>query len=285
MSDFMVQQMLAAGYTWNGSQWLEPGAGGAGSSGQPQTMVVNGITFFWDAASQSWQPLSSGYLPDKDIGGAGAAKLTDKEVIYTYVDGQGLTHSVYEDGTDVITGGNASGISDWEQAQLDAQRAQDEAQRAYQQQQLELQRQQLAYQQQQDAAQLAAEKQKYLAQLKANPGSWLEYAAASGSNPVIQPWMLPLMPGQYGMEKMSLPAAGTPIPGWEGAGNSASGMPDLLNPSAQLLARMSPSARAQYYGYQQADTGATPEDTSWRLWSGAPPSGGNSGLSYSTLTR
>jgi hypothetical protein len=233
---------------------------------------------------QRWNPYTGTY---DDAGYTAPAtstasnNLTSKGILYNYVDAQGLTHTVYDDGSDVISGGNASGIDPYQQAMLDYQQQQATAQQAYQQQQLGFQQQQLQYQQQQDAASLAAEKERYLAQLKANPGSWLEYAAASGSTPVVQPWMLPLMPGQYGMGQGTTTQVGTPIQGWAGSNNSAQGMPDLLTPSSQYLARMSPSSRSQYYGYQQADKGATPEDTSWRLWSQAPPSGGNSGLVYS----
>ncbi len=137
----------------------------------------------------------------------------------------------------------------------------------YQQQQLEYQRQQAA----QDAAyrqqQLEQEQKNYLAQLAAQPKSWLEYAATANTPPVIQPWMLPLMPQEYA----GLPQAGEVIPGW--TAQNMTGMPDLIPPSGQYMARMGPTAQQQYYGYMQADKAMTPEESRWRLWSMAPPSG------------
>lgn len=145
---------------------------------------------------------------------------------------------------------------------------------SYKQQQLTLQQQQLDYQRQQDAAQLAAEKEARLAQLAAQPKSWLEYAAYANQTPVVQPWMLPLMPQDY----MKTQPVGSPIQGW--TPENMKGMPDLINPSAQYLARMGPTAQDQYYAYQQADQGMTPEESQWRLWSIAPPAGSNRGLAY-----
>jgi len=129
---------------------------------------------------------------------------------------------------------------------------------------------QLAWQQQQWSQQQAQEQKNYLANLAAEPHSWLEYASAAGQPPVIQPWMLPLMPSDYGIY-----SAGQTMPGWNP--ENMTGMPQLINPSAQYQARMGPTAQQQYYGYEQARTGATPEESQWRLWSYAPPSG-NRGL-------
>jgi hypothetical protein len=57
-------------------------------------------------------------------------------------------------------------------------------------------------------------------------------------------------------------------------------LPDLLRPSAQYNARMGPTAQQEYWGYEQARTGAMPEETQFRLWSTAPPSGGRMNLGY-----
>jgi hypothetical protein len=153
----------------------------------------------------------------------------------------------------------------------------------------ELQRQQMAQQAAQAAAQLAwdkeqarleleAEKQRQLAQLAAQPKSWLEYAALAGQSPVVQQWMKPLMPQQYADLEV-----GAPIPGWNATQNTAQsggslspdwnmmGMPDLSRPSAQYLARIGPTAKEQYLGYMQADTGAPFGEQDYRLWSTAPP--------------
>lgn len=56
------------------------------------------------------------------------------------------------------------------------------------------------------------EQQQYAAQLATQPKSWLEYAAYTGQPPVVQPWMMPLMPQEYeGLEGLR---AGQPVPGW-----------------------------------------------------------------------
>lgn len=157
--------------------------------------------------------------------------------------------------------------------QLEQQAAESAADQSYRQQQIALQQQQMAQEQARYQAQLEAEKQQRLATLAANPKSWLEYAATAGQVPVIQPWMMPLMPQDYGITSV-----GTEIPGYNQT--NMTGMPNLITPSAQLQARMGPTANQQYYGYQQAQQGATPEETQFRLWSMAPPSGSNRGLNY-----
>lgn len=130
---------------------------------------------------------------------------------------------------------------------------------------LELEQQQLAAQKQYYQWQEDQANKEYMAQLAAKPINWLEYAAYTGQQPVVQPWMLPLMSQEYGFN------AGGAIPGW--TAENMSNIPSLLNPSAQYLARMGPTAQQQYYGYQQAQQGATPTETQWRLWSMAPPGG------------
>ncbi len=151
------------------------------------------------------------------------------------------------------------------------------------------QTQQFDWQKQQAATQAATQQQNYLANLRAQPASWLEYSMASGQPATIQPWQLPLMPQQYGQV-----AAGQVIPGWQtspvpGAANTSAGttanqftgtLPTLTEPSTQYKAQLSPSALQQYYGYQQMATGATPADTQYQLWSKAPPGGYNPGLTY-----
>jgi hypothetical protein len=174
------------------------------------------------------------------------------------------------------------------QARLDFEKyqfnnPQPEVTSAYQQQQLANQQQSsqqtLAYQQAQLAAeqqwrqqQLDADKQQRLATLATQPKSWLEYASLANQAPVVQPWMLPLMPQDY----QKTQPVGSAISGW--TPENMKGMPDLVNPSAQYLARMGPTAQEQYYAYQQADQGLTPEEQQFRLWSQGPPSGSNKGL-------
>ena len=173
-----------------------------------------------------------------------------------------------------------------ERKQYEEQQAWQREQAGVQQQQYEqqmaMERQQYQWQQQQAEQRAAQERQNYLANLAAEPRSWMEYAAASGATPNVQPWMLPLMPQQYAGT-----VAGSPLPGWEGTQTSITQgapsmaqLPALTTPSAQYLARMGPTAYQQYSGYEQARSGITPEEQQFRLWSQAPPSGQYSQLSY-----
>lgn len=178
----------------------------------------------------------------------------------------------------------AGWINPYQKAQLDLARQEATQSEAYKQAQLGLQKwqteQQIAAEQQQQQAMLGwyqqqatmqqaeAERQEK-ARLAAQPISWLQYASYTGQAPVVQPWMQPLMGGYQ---------AGQQIPGWSASGGSA--MPELTRPSAQYQARMGPTALQQYAGYQQARTGATPEETAFRLGSTAPPSGRRSTLRW-----
>jgi len=97
--------------------------------------------------------------------------------------------------------GTPEAMSEWQQGQLQLAQQQLAAEQSWKQQEYGLTQQQLAQ-----------EQQNYLAQMATQPKSWLEYAAASGTPPVVQPWMLPLMPQEYaGLEGLR---AGQPIPGW-----------------------------------------------------------------------
>ncbi len=133
---------------------------------------------------------------------------------------------------------------------------------------------QLAWSQQQYQMQLEQEKQAQLASLRARPASWLEYASLSGQPPAVQPWMIPLTPPGTNV------ALGQTLPGWSQGAKTMAGLPELTTPSTQYLARMTPSSQQQYYGYEQARTGAPIEDIAWRLGQGAPPSGQNRGFTY-----
>ena len=154
--------------------------------------------------------------------------------------------------------------TEWERRWAETELASEEASQAAE----------LAYYRERDAAQLEADRQQRLAQLAAQPMSWLQYAAESGQQPAIQPWMLPLMPQQYSQLQ-----AGGAIPGYQGTAGMTQ-MPELLRPSAQLQARWGPTAQQQYYGYQQAQQASMPQETQFRRWSEAPPSGSFRGLSY-----
>jgi hypothetical protein len=162
-------------------------------------------------------------------------------------------------------------------AQLGLERWQTQQELGLSREELELRRelaeQQLAWEKERFAQQQEMERQRRLAQLAAQPMSWLQYAAEAQEPAVVQPWMLPLMPQQY--KELQV---GQPIPGFKGI-EGMKEMPELTRPSAQYQARISPTALQQYYGYRQARTGARPEDIEFRLWSTAPPSGRYAGLS------
>ena len=157
--------------------------------------------------------------------------------------------------------------TEWQQANLDWAREQWEAEHG-------LAKERFGWEQQQWQQQLEMQQQQHLAQLAANPMSWLQYAAEAGQQAAIQPWMMPLMSQQYPSLQ-----AGQPIPGFKGT-EGMTGMPELLRPSAQYQARMGPTSLQQYYGYQQAQQGARPEETQFRRWNEAPPGGSWTGLRY-----
>ncbi len=136
------------------------------------------------------------------------------------------------------------------------------------------QQQQFTYQQEQDQRAATDAQKQHLAELAADPLKWLQYSQEAGQTPAIQPWMLPLMPQQY-----SGSVAGGALPGWQGGTPNMSQLPALTTPSTQYAARMGPTAREQWYGYEQARTGATPQEQDWRMWTNAPPAG-KSGLTY-----
>ena len=159
-----------------------------------------------------------------------------------------------------------------DQAQLDMMQQQMEMDWQQMEAQMAMQEKTLAAEQAWRDQQMALYNKQYGAQLAAQPHSWLEYAAFTGEQPAVQPWMLPLMPQEYSQLQ-----AGGAIPGYSQTDMTA--MPDLIRPSQQLFARMGPTAQQQYLGYQQADQGAIPEETLWRQQQSAPPSGRFAGLS------
>ena len=133
---------------------------------------------------------------------------------------------------------------------------------------LEFQRDKFQWEQEQATARLELEQKNALAQLRANPASWLEYAVAAGEQPVVQPWMQGLLTKQdRGLQ------VGQNIPGFNPEGGDLSSLPELLNPSAQYLSRLAPSQRSQFAGYRQARTGQTPADVDFFLGNLAPPGG------------
>ncbi len=131
---------------------------------------------------------------------------------------------------------------------------------------------QLDLQQQQMQQEVEMRRQQEMARLAANPMSWLQFASFTGEAPLVQPWMVPLGAQQQGLQ------VGQELPGFGGQGESFSGLPELTTPSAQLQARWGPTAQRQWLGFQQARTGATPEESSFRRRAGAPPGGSFGGL-------
>ena len=208
-----------------------------------------------------------------------------------------------------------AGISPFQQAQLDAQQAQQEeqvrqfglqhqlrAQEAgpqpispFQEQQFGLQQQQLQFQQDQAQLQADFQRQQEMARLSANPINWLQYAAFTGEEARVQPWMIPLGFQQFGGDQgggttPQIAPQGTPPQGQAttlGGQQLQIGQPLLpqggtdftqlqgqfRTPSAQLQARWGPTAQGQFLGLQRAATGASPQETQFRLGSQRAPTG------------
>ncbi len=150
---------------------------------------------------------------------------------------------------------------------------------------------QLAFQQQQAQAATELQERQFASQLSANPINWLQFAAFTGQQPVIQPWMVPLgfqnTGGNISPQGLQ---AGQPISGFQPTGGTATAtgsvgnqtfgnLPQLTTPSAQLQARWGPTAQAQFLGFERARTGASPSETQFRLGSGRAPSGQFGGFS------
>ena len=186
--------------------------------------------------------------------------------------------------------GLEEGVNPYEQAEIDYRNASLAGEK-------ERQGEMINWYKQEQQANLDSQRQERLATLRANPASWLEYASLAGETPAVQPWMQPLAPENYNTlkgagiinasqlgnvspEQMGRNAfeTGKELPGWNPEGESLGGLPQLKTPSAQYMARMTPSAQEQFYGYEKARTGARPEDTKWRMWNSAPPSGVNASL-------
>ncbi len=157
---------------------------------------------------------------------------------------------------------------DWQQKQFEW----EQQQAAQEQQQFETQ---MNWYREQAAVEKQEQERQYKSQLLANPMSWLQYSAYTGEQPAIQEWMKPLMSQQY--------QTGQALPGWQTGqteGQPMSSLEELRNPSMQYFARMGPTAQQQWMGYQQTRTGATPEESQFRLKSGAPPGGRYGGFRW-----
>ena len=84
--------------------------------------------------------------------------------------------------------------------QMEMMRQQAQQEQMWRQRQLQQQREiageEMGWEKEMWEQRLGAEREERLATLAAQPMSWLEYAALSGDQPAVQPWMLPLMPAK-----------------------------------------------------------------------------------------
>ena len=171
------------------------------------------------ATGWSWELTGLGEAPGGGVGGPGlgeVGELFDPAKVPSIPNTPGY-HWEFNPSTArwVEVPGEAAGVApgamtDWQQWQTGFLPQQAAAEQALAQQRL------------------ALEQQNYLARLSAQPRSWLEYSMAAKEMPVIQPWMLPLMPQEYGL------SVGMPMPGWPaqaGLGGAApSGIPGGVTP-------------------------------------------------------
>ncbi len=171
-----------------------------------------------------------------------------------------------------------------------------EATRLFREQQFEFQGETRRLEQERFEQGLTAQREERLAQLAAQPISWLQHAALSGQTPVVQPWMIPLMrPGQNLQVGQPIPGfqAGAPgaqqggfVPGTatpQPLGTQFANLPELRRPSAQLFARMGPTEQRQYLGFRQAGTGIPPEETLFRQRQSGPPGSSGGGFQQQRL--
>jgi len=145
----------------------------------------------WDSQYMEWHYV---YDPDRS---AVVSGMTEEELRYLELSEEkarrDYEQTLWERQQSEATGAPGD-MSEWQRAQM------------------ELAQQQLAAEQGWKQQEYGLEQQQYASQLAAQPKSWLEYAAYTGQPPVVQPFMLPLMPQEYaGLEGLR---AGQPIPGW-----------------------------------------------------------------------
>ena len=206
--------------------------------------------------------------------------------------------------TQPLAAAPATELTPFQQAQEERQRQEfqatqqrlfqeGEATRLFREQQFGFQEETRRLEQEQFQLQLTADREERLAQLAAQPISWLQHAALSGQTPVVQPWMIPLMrPGQNLQVGQPLPGFQAELPG--GAierggflpgtatpsplGTQFANLPELRRPSAQLFARMGPTAQQQFLGFRQARTGIPPQETLFRQRQTGPPGSGGGGF-------
>jgi len=157
----------------------------------PQKEWPEGFYPKWDSQYMEWHYV---YDPDRS---AVVSGMTEEELRYLELSEEkarrDYEQTLWERQQSEATGAPGD-MSEWQRAQM------------------ELAQQQLAAEQGWKQQEYGLEQQQYASQLAAQPKSWLEYAAYTGQPPVVQPWMLPLMPQEYaGLEGLR---AGQPVPGW-----------------------------------------------------------------------
>jgi len=221
------------------------------------------------------------------------------------------------------------GMSAWQQAQMGMQ--QEQSQFAQQQASwaavARMNEQQAAQSQfeQQMAQQAAAtkrqqdiEQQATLAKMAAEPQSWLQYNAAAGTVPTIQPWMVPLMQQSYTVQApgyatspeygsytygkqgessfMSPLQAGQPIPGYSAVpftndeGYTRWAAPYMSEPGGLMIQGKQPLSGGGYMSNigAQSRPGGVPDYTQlpWlqtptrAYWEGMGPTGRSQSLAY-----
>jgi hypothetical protein len=174
-------------------QWIEPipdypGYPGTGTAG------------YWQSLGNAPASATQGVSPDY------AAQLAEQKRQFDLQ--YALDQQRYGQGA-TLSATDKTSADQWQQ-QFGYNQSQDAASAAQWQQQFDYQKQQDAADQAYRQQQVQIEKDKSLAQLRANPASWLQYSLEAGQTPVVQPWMLPLSPQEYGLK------AGMAIPGWQG---------------------------------------------------------------------
>ncbi|KKK77359.1 hypothetical protein LCGC14_2854410 [marine sediment metagenome] len=271
------------------------GGGAAGFGGvppQPTEAPPPGFEWRYDIQANRWIPKFTGQTAQQQ-------SQADLEQQRIDIQRQGLQPQT---------------TSPFQQQQFGLRQREFEASQSQFQQQFGLQQQQqaqaqaqaqaqLQFQQQQAEQAVELQRQQFTSQLAANPINWLQFAAFTGQPPVIQPWMVPLGfqntgqgitpqggAAQGGATTPQGLQAGQPIPGFEPTGGTPTtvgaqgtqtfaNLPQLNTPSAQLQARWGPTAQAQFLGFQRARTGASPQETSFRLGSQRAPTGRFGGFS------
>jgi len=243
------QQLQQIGYQTPLPNWL--------TMAQPTAEQLQADYEAAQAALEAAQAVGTIGLGDKFV----RLETMDGYVVPVYRDKDGNEYMAWTE-AQISRGEEAAETTpQWRPGELEFAQKQWKAEQALAEKQFE-------WQQEQWRQQLEAERQQRLAQLAAQPVSWLQYGLESGLGSQVQPWMVPLMQGAPGAPQA---IAGQPLT--TGKEKTLTGLPELTTPSMQYWARMTPSMQQQMYGYEQARTGALPEDVYARQWMRSAPAG------------